>query len=49
VQPPDERRLPAPRLDPGEPGADLQHQLIDFPPPALQAYAQASGHRTIFC
>jgi len=44
-----ERRHPPPRLDPGEPAADPQHQLIEFPPPALQVYAEASGHRTIFC
>ncbi len=34
---------------PGEPPADPQHQLIEFPPPAIQVYAEASGHRTIFC
>jgi hypothetical protein len=44
-----ERRHPAPRLDPGEPAADPQHELIEFPPPATQVYAEASGHRTIFC
>jgi hypothetical protein len=44
-----ERCHPPPRLDPGEPAADPQHQLIEFPPPALQVYAEASGHRTIFC
>ena len=44
-----ERRHPAPRLDPGEPPADPQHQLIEFPPPAIQVYAEASGHRTIIC
>jgi hypothetical protein len=44
-----ERGHPAPRLDPGEPAADPQHELIEFPPPAIQVYAEASGHRTIFC
>jgi hypothetical protein len=44
-----ERRHPAPRLDPGEPPADPQYQLIEFPPPATQVYAEPSGHRTIFC
>jgi hypothetical protein len=38
-----------PRFDPGEPAANPEHQLIEFPPPALQVYAEASGHRTIFC
>jgi hypothetical protein len=31
-----ERRHPPPRLDPGEPATDPQHQLIEFPPPAIQ-------------
>jgi hypothetical protein len=48
-QPPDERRHPPPRLDPGKPGTYPQHQLIEFMPPAIQVYAEASGHRTIFC
>ena len=33
----------------GEPAAKPKHQLIEFPPPALQVYAEASGHHTIFC
>src|SRR6266851_5697760 len=40
---------PPARLDPGEPGADAQHRLIEFTPPAIQVYAEASGHRTVFC
>ena len=32
-----------------EPAADPQHQLIKFPPLAIQVHAEASGHRTIFC
>jgi len=48
-QPPDEGGHPPPRLDPGEPAANPQHQLIEFPPPALRVYAAPSGHRTIFC
>jgi hypothetical protein len=48
-QAPDERGHPPARLDPGEPGSDPEHQLIEFPPPALQVYAEGSGHRTIFC
>ena len=48
-QAPHECRHPPPRLDPGEPAAHPQHQLIKFPPPAIQVYAEASGHRTIFC
>jgi len=48
-QAPDERSHPPARLDPGEPAADAQRQLIEFPPPALQVYAEASGHRTVFC
>jgi hypothetical protein len=48
-QPADERRHPAPRLNPGKPDPDPQHQLIEFPPPALQVYAEGNGHRTIFC
>jgi len=48
-QAPDERRHPPPRLDPDEPAAHPQHQLIEFPPPVIQVYAEGSGHRTIFC
>jgi hypothetical protein len=48
-QAPNERGHPTPRLNPGEPAANPEHQLIEFPPPALQVYAEASGHRTIFC
>jgi hypothetical protein len=48
-QAPHERRHPPPWLDPGEPPAHPQHQLIKFPPPAIQVYAEASGHRTIVC
>jgi hypothetical protein len=48
-QTPDEGRHPPPRLDPGEPAAGPQHQLIELPPPAIQVHAEASGHRTIFC
>ena len=46
---PDERRHPPLWLHPVEPGAHPQHQLIKLPPPAIQVYAEASGHRTIFC
>jgi len=48
-QAPHERRHPPPRLDPGEPAADPQHQLLEFPPPVIQVYAEASGHRAVFC
>ena len=48
-QAPHEPRHPPPRLDPGEPPAHPQHQLIEFLPPAIQVYAEASGHRTVFC
>jgi hypothetical protein len=42
-------RHPPPRLGPGKPAADPQHQLIEFRPLALQVYAEGSGHCTIFC
>jgi hypothetical protein len=48
-QAPHERRRPPPRLHPAEPAANAQHQLIEFPPPAIQVYAEASGHRSVFC
>jgi hypothetical protein len=48
-QPADERGHPPPRLDPAEPTAQPEHQLIEFLPPAFQVYAEPSGHRTIFC
>jgi hypothetical protein len=48
-QAPNEGCRPPPRLHPGEPSAHAQHQLIEFPPPALQVYAEASGHRMIVC
>jgi hypothetical protein len=48
-QAPDEHRHPPPQLNPGEPPAHPQHQLIEFPLPAIQIYAEASGHRTVFC
>jgi hypothetical protein len=44
-----ERHHPPPRLHPGEPRTYTQHQLIKFKPPALNVYAEASGHRTIIC
>jgi hypothetical protein len=47
-QAPHERRHPPARLHPAEPAADAQHQLIEFPPPPIQVYAEASGHRAIF-
>jgi len=46
-QAPHERGHPPARLDPGEPGPCPQHQLIEFMPPAIQVYAEASGHRTV--
>ena len=48
-QAPHEQRHPPPRFHSGEPPADTQHQLIEFMPPAIQVYAEASGHRTVFC
>ena len=42
-----ECRHPPARFHPGEPRAHPQHQLIKFLPPAIQVYAEASGHRTI--
>ena len=48
-QAPHECSRPPARLYPAEPAADAQHQLIKFPPPAIQVYAEASGHRTVFC
>jgi len=48
-QAPHEGCHPPARLDPGEPAAHPQHQLIEFPPPASQVYAEASGHRAVFC
>jgi hypothetical protein len=48
-QAPDEGRRPPPRLNPREPRAHAQHQLVKLIPPAIQAYAEASGHRTIIC
>ena len=46
---PHERRHPPARLDPGEAPAHPQHQLIEFLLPAIQVYAEASGHHTVFC
>jgi hypothetical protein len=44
-----ERRHPPPQLHPGKPAAHPQHQLIKLTPPAIKVYAEASGHRPIFC
>ena len=41
-----ERPRPPPRL-PAETRADLDHQLIERPEPAVRVYAVASGHRKI--
>jgi hypothetical protein len=46
---PHERGHPPARLDPGKPDPFPQHQLIEFIPPAIQAYADASGHHTVIC
>ena len=43
------RTRPSSGARPGEPAAYPQHQLIEFPPQALQVYAEASGNRTVFC
>jgi hypothetical protein len=42
-----ERRGPPPRFYPGESRAHAQYQLVKLLPPAIQVYAEASGHRTI--
>jgi hypothetical protein len=42
-----EGRHPPPRLYPREPRSDAQHQLVELLPPAVQVYAEASGHRMI--